>query len=327
MARNKVQLQRLIFIDQAIRAGMQCGALANCSSMASEYEVSYKSIMRDIDYLKNQCDAPIAYDPRRRGFFYTEENYRLPALNISESDLFAISLARKVLRQYENTPLHRQLSRVFLKIEKSLPERVSVDPSWVDERMSVFPESRTAIDPAIWNLVTGALRHNQSLELQYLKPAAETPVARLVDPYHTVSFQGEWYLIGFCHLRREIRTFAISRIRSAGVLDQRFTIPADFSFDKFAGHHFGIFRGDRDYRVQILFESRHHPYVKEREWHRDQCLEPQADGSLLLTFTTNHLFEVKKWVLSWGGGVQVLTPPELVADIRRELQKALQAYD
>jgi predicted DNA-binding transcriptional regulator YafY len=327
MARNKAQLQRLIFIDRAIRSGMRNRRLANCSTMAAEYEVSYKSIMRDIDYLKNQCDTPIAYDPQRRGFFYTEENFRLPAMNISESDLFAISLARKVLRQYENTPLHRKLHQIFRKIENSLPERVSVDPHWVDERMSVFPECRTAIDPEMWDLVAGALRRGQPLKMQYLKPGAGTPVFRRVDPYHSVSFQGEWYLIGFCHLRRQVRTFAISRIQSAAVMDIKFNIPEDFSFEKFAGHHFGIFRGERNYRVEILFEARHRPYVEEREWHQDQRLEPQADDSLLLTFTTNHLFEVKKWILSWGGGVRVLTPPELVSDIKEELRKALRAYD
>jgi len=327
MTGNKTQLQRLIFIDGAIRDGMRSGRLANCRSMAADYEVSSKSIMRDLDYLKNQCDAPIRYDPQRRGFLYTEENYRLPALNISESDLFAITLARKALRQYENTPLHHQLSRIFRKIEKSLPERVSVDPSWVDERMSVFPESRTAIDPEIWELVSSALRHSRRLELQYLKPGGSAPASRLVDPYHAVSFQGEWYLVGFCHLRQAIRTFAISRIKSAGQLAERFAIPDDFDFAAFAGHHFGIFRGDRDYRVEILFEPRHRPYVEEREWHPDQCLELRADGSLLLGFTTNHLFEVKKWILSWGGGVRVLTPPELVDEVRQELRKALRAYD
>lgn len=327
MARNKAQLQRLIFIDQAIRAGMRSGQPTNCSTMAAEYEVSYKSIMRDLDYLKNQCDAPIAYDPQRHSFFYTEENYRLPALTISESDLFAISLARKVLRQYENTPLYLKLSRIFRKIEGSLPEHVSVDPAWVDERMSVFPESRTAINPAVWDTVTATLRRGRRLEMHYLKPGAEMPAARPVDPYHTVCFQGEWYLIGFCHLRREIRTFALSRIQSARALEILFAIPDDFSLEKFAGHHFGIFRGDRDYQVRILFSPRHRPYVEEREWHRGQLLEPQTDGSLLLAFTSNHLFEVKKWVLSWGSGARVLAPAELVEDLRQELQKALQAYN
>jgi predicted DNA-binding transcriptional regulator YafY len=248
-------------------------------------------------------------------------------LDIRESDLFALCLARKVLRQYENTPLHPQLRQIFRKIEKSLPERISVDLSWVDERFSIFPASSTTIAPELWKLVAGALRHSRPLKMLYLKPGATAPAERLVDPYHTVSFQGEWYLLGFCHLRREIRTFAISRIQSVEVLEEHFTIPENFTFEEFARHHFGIFRGDKNYQVQILFAAQHRPYVEERQWHQMQTLEPQADGGLLLTFTTSHLLEVKKWVLSWGGGARVLAPPELVADLREELRKALQAYD
>ena len=65
--KDKTQLLRLVFIDKKIREGMRFGNYANCSSMADEYEVSTKSIMRDIDYLKNQCDAPIEYDPSKKG--------------------------------------------------------------------------------------------------------------------------------------------------------------------------------------------------------------------------------------------------------------------
>jgi len=326
MTGNKVQLQRLIFIDRMIRDGMQSGRLANCTGMAAAYEVSSKSIRRDIDYLKNQCDAPIAYDCRRYGYYYTEENYSLPAMNISESDLFAISLARKTLRQYENTPIYHRLASVFGKIENSLPERISVDPAWVDERMTVFPESRSAMDPVIWDKVAEGLRHSRRLKINYLKPGEESAGDRLVDPYHLVSFQGEWYLVGYCRLRLEVRTFAISRIKAILDTGEEFAIPVDFSFEKFSGHNFGIFRGERDVAVKILFASQHRPYVEEREWHRGQILERQADGGVLLSFPSNHLFEVKRWVLSWGAGVKVLAPQELFTDLREELRKALQAY-
>jgi len=326
MTGNRGQLQRLIFIDRMIREGMQSGKLANCATIAAAYEVSTKSIMRDIDYLKNQGGAPIEYVRRYHGFRYTEESYQLPALQISESDLFALSLARKTMRQYENTPIYQKLVTVFKKIEESLPERVSVDPAWVDERMSVVPESRTAIAPAVWENVAEGLRQCRRLEIHYLKPGTDTAEIRLVDPYHSVSFQGEWYLIGHCHRRRELRTFAISRIRAVRPTTATFTIPADFSAEQFSGRQFGIFRGAGDYRVELLFSPQNRPYVEEREWHREQQVDRGKDGTLKLSFTTTHLFEVQRWVLSWGSGVKVLAPPELAGNVREELRKALQAY-
>ncbi|MBU0480605.1 MAG: WYL domain-containing protein [Proteobacteria bacterium] len=326
MTRNKIQLQRLIFIDQAIREGMRQGVLANRSTMAARYEVSPKSIGRDIDYLKHQMDAPIEYDQQKHGYFYTEETYKLPAISISESDLFAICVARKALKQHENTPVYRKLVSVFRKIEQSLPDKVSVEPSWVDDRMSVLQERGTDIDPATWDKVAEALHHNRRLRLSYLKPGDTAEEEREIDPYHVVNFQGEWYVAGFCHRRRDIRIFALSRIKAAETLKAHFTIPDDFSFARFAGHHFGIFRGEKDHRVEIHFAQKHTPYVLEREWHPEQSITHADDGSVTLSFTSNHLFEVKRWILSWGSGVRVLAPPELVDAVRLELEEALQAY-
>lgn len=327
MPRNKVQLQRLIFVDRHIRKGMKSGNLENCSSMAAAYEVSYKSIMRDIDYLKHQCDAPIEYDAKRHGFFYTEDTWQLPAISISESDLFAICIARKALHQHRNTPIYGKLSSIFDKIENSLPDRVTVSPSWVDDRVSIFDDHRTDIDPQIWDRVAKALHHNKRLLVKYLKPGAEQADTREIDPYHVVNFQGEWYLVGFCHLRQEIRTFAISRIEETCESKEGFSISEDFNFTEFSGSHFGIFRSDEEQEVIISFAKEHAPYVREREWHPQQSIHNEKDGSLVLSFPTNHLFEVKRWIMSWGSGVKVIAPKELQDDIRLETRKVLQAYD
>lgn len=327
MVKNKTQIQRLIFLDGMIRAGMKSGKLANCKTIAAAYEVSYKSIMRDIDYLKNQCDAPIEYDPKRHGFWYKEENFQLPAINISESDLFAICIARKAMEQHKNTPIYRKLVSVFSKIEESLPERISISPAWVNNRISVFNDFQTSIDPLIWDTVAEALQYCRRLKIDYLKPGVKEVSSREINPYHAVSFQGEWYLIGFCHLRQEIRIFAISRIIHAKKLNDVFNIPADFNFEDFTGSHFGIFRDDQHYEVRIHFSAKHSPYILEREWHQGQTIKKQKDGGLTLSFPTNHLFEVKRWILSWGGGVEVLAPEELRLSIRMETQKILQAYD
>lgn len=326
MVKNKTQIQRLIFIDRMIREGMSCGRLANCKTIAAAYEVSYKSIMRDIDYLKNQCDAPISYAPKRHGFYFTEENYQLPAINISESDLFAIYIARKAMEQHKNTPIYRKLVSVFSKIEQSLPDRLSISPAWIDNRISVFSGFQTEINPLIWDTVAEALQHFRRLLISYRKTGAKKSSERQVDPYHAVSFQGEWYLIGFCHLRQEIRVFAISRIVQATKQKTGFTIPADFTFESFTDAHFGIFRGEQHHDVKINFSAKHAPYVLEREWHRNQTIKQLKDGSLVLSFTTNHLFEVKRWILSWGSGVEVIAPQELRSGIHQEIQKTLQAY-
>ncbi len=325
MAKNKTQLQRLVFIDQQIRKGMISGSLVNCSTLAADYEVSTKTIMRDIGYLKYQRDAPIAYDEVAHGYYYTEENYKLPAISLNESDLFAICIARKALRQHENTPVYEKLLSVFDKIDRCLPEKISVSPAWVDDFFTVVPDRQTNFDPAIWETVSHALHKSVSLHITYRKPGDKAAAVRVVDPYHAMSYQGEWYMIGYCHKRRQILTFALSRIRQA-ITGKPFAVQQDFDAGEFVKNRFGVFGGDKEYLVKIRFAKRHAPYVEEREWHYSQKIKKNKDGSLVLSMRVTHLFEIKRWVLSWGSGVRAMQPAVLVREIADELRKSIKEY-
>ena len=326
MGRDKTQLLRLLFVDRKIREGMASGQLANCSSMAAEYEVSTKSILRDIDYLRNQRDAPIAYDDSRRGYYYTEEQYQLPAIDLNESDLFAICIAEEVLVRHENSPVYQRLRTVFDKIEASLPASVSVQPDWLAESLSVVPESQTQIDPKIWATVTDGLRKHFSLLILYERPGAEERTSRRFDPYHIVRCRGEWYLVGHCHLRDALRTLAVSRIWSVELLDQSFVVPDSFDPAVYRGGSFDIFGGAEKYRVRLCFDRNHAPYVMERQWHPEQEIQKDPKGGIVLAFPAADLHGVRQWVLSWGGGVRVLAPDVLAAMVQAELQSALAGY-
>jgi proteasome accessory factor B len=326
MGKDKVQLLRLVFIDQKIREGMQAGNLANCSGMAREYEVSPKTIMRDIDYLKYQRDAPIEYDKSGKGYFYTEENYSLPALTLTESDLFAICIGRNALKQHENTPVYQKLASVFKKIEDSLPEKVSVQPFWVDNKISFIQDPRTHIDFLVWESIAAGLHHNQRLQILYQKPGAEHPQEREVDPYHVLNYQGEWYMIGYCHNRMKILTFAVSRIKKAKQLASACRVAEDFNSEHFIKERFGIFGGESEYEVRIHFAVEHVPYLLEREWHPTQKIEKAVDGGVILSLKVSHLYEIKRWILSWGSGVKALAPKELVKEIEGELKRTLVMY-
>ncbi|MBU0673704.1 MAG: translesion error-prone DNA polymerase V autoproteolytic subunit [Proteobacteria bacterium] len=325
MERNKSQLQRLLFIDQQIRKGMRTGQLTNCAAMAASYEVSAKSIMRDITYLREQCAAPIDYAPSRHGFFYTEENYQLPAINISESDLFAICIADKALRQHQNTPIYSKLTRIFKKIQDALPERITINPDDSNDRMTVVNTPGTRIDPRLWEKVAKALRRKRQLRITYTKPGAKETTSRQVDPYQVISYQGEWYLIGYCHSRKAVRTFAISRINRATILPQTFILPKTFAGEAAIGP-FGIFQGSGHYQVRIRFAAGNAPYIRERQWHPEQEIQDEENGGLLLAFPTEHLYEVLRWVLSFGAGAHVLAPPELVEMVGEELRKGTETY-
>lgn len=321
MSKYKPQHSRLTFIDKKIREGNY----PNISSLAEEWEVSYKTIQRDIEYLRYQLDAPVQYSAKNRGFFYTEEHYRLPAIDIKESDLFGVYLADKLLAQYEGTPIYKSLNSVFEKIEQSLPNKISLDSASDQSKFTVVPPFTTIIDPSIWSTVISALRNDQQIEISYKTPGTD-PKNRKIDPYHAIRFEGDWYIVAFCHLRGDIRTFSISRMVTARETGTVFTVPDGFDFRKISGSHFGLHWNPENTHVKIRFSQYVTDYVTERIWHPTQHISTDENGSIILSLTVNHLFELKKWILAWGEDAQVLEPVFFAEEIAATAEKILKQY-
>ena len=322
MAKFKPQYRRLLFVDRKIREG----GFPNCSSLAKEWEVSRKTIQRDIDYLCYELDAPVKYDQRKHGYYYTESSYRLPAINISESDLFALCVAERALKQFEGTPVHAKLVSVFDRIQQSLPSNSSVDPAWIDERVFVFPEAKASVDLETWDTIADALRLNRRLWVEHRSPGKKATVSREVEPYYLVNFKGEWYLSAMCLLRSQVRTFAVSRITSIRVLEDEFVMPRGFSKEIMFGDSFGIIWNKKRSVVRIRFGATVAPYIEERKWHPQQEIKRKKGGAIELRFETIHLKEVKDWVLSWGSAARVLAPAELKTLVKRELSEMIDSY-
>lgn len=326
MQKFKVQFQRLIFIHRKILNGIRLNRLPNCRTLAQEWEsISRRTILRDIDYMKYQLKAPIEYDRKQHGYYYTDETYQMPMLLMRESDIFAIYLADKVLAQYRNTPLYGILEGIFEKLSAGLPDKIKISPPWLDSRLSFLAEPAPKIDPDVWATVFHALFENRVLEITYLTVGDKNTKQRQLEPYHVFGFRGEWYIVAYCHLRQSIRMFAFSRIAHARTTKEKFVTPEDFGFERFIGDHFGVITGSKKHTIRVRFTGKCAVYAKERQWQPDQVLS-EDKGDTIIEFQTTHTLEVMRWVLSWGSCAKVEGDKEFAEIIKNELSTTLNNY-
>ena len=99
-----------------IHEAIQARRYPNASTLARALEVSPKSIHRDLGFMRDRLNLPLAYDERRFGFFYTQEVGAFPTLQISEGELFALLVAEKAVRQYRGTSFERPLLSALQKV-------------------------------------------------------------------------------------------------------------------------------------------------------------------------------------------------------------------
>ncbi len=327
MSKYKPQHARLLFIDRKIRENRY----PSCLSLAQEWEVTRKTIQRDISYMKYQLDAPIAYIAQQRGYRYTEERYQLPAMEVREGDLFAIYLAEKLLAQYKGTPVHDNLSSVFAKIAQSLPEKVQQPEGQDFSKFTFITEPAARLEAGVWEMVFGCLKKQETLQFAYRSPSvAESTESsfsmRKMDPYHVVRHGSDWYVIGFCHNHDAVRTFNLARMSHARTSGVFFTIPEGFDATVVTDDQFGIYQGETLSWVEVQFSARVAGFIKEKMWHKSQEIKMTESGDLIMRLQVNHRLELQKWVLSWGSDATVLSPESFVTEMRNEVEKMKKKY-
>ncbi|MDR0710341.1 MAG: HTH domain-containing protein, partial [Spirochaetaceae bacterium] len=133
---QKVRTNRILAVDSLIREGKY----PNATAIARRLEVTARTIQRDIEYMRDMYGAPIEYDPARRGYYYSEANFYIKSVPLTEGELFSIALFDQLLDQYRNTPLEEDLRRIFGKIVQSLPENVDVEANFLTGQMSFIPD-------------------------------------------------------------------------------------------------------------------------------------------------------------------------------------------
>lgn len=113
---SKIHWERLLLIHQRIKSG----SCPSASALAAELEASRRTILRDIQFIKDRLRLPVQYDPLRYGFFYNGPADDLPLPPLSEADLFSLLIAHKAIAQYLGTPLEKPLRLAFDKLTRQL---------------------------------------------------------------------------------------------------------------------------------------------------------------------------------------------------------------
>jgi predicted DNA-binding transcriptional regulator YafY len=315
---EKVKANRLLMIDEAIRSGTYPGT----ARLARLTEVNARTIQRDIEFLRDMYGAPIAYDHARKGYYYTEPNFFVKSIVLTEGEMFALALFDQLLEQYRDTPLEENLREIFGKIIQALPNTITVDTLFLNSRVSFIPDHPGSIDRGVFKAVFSALKERKTLAFDYRPLQKTTYMRRTIDPYHAICQRGNWYVIGHCHDKNEPRMFSFSRIRKAAVTKKAFTIPEDFNPHEYFDKQMGVWASKRAaFTVELLVENEIGTYALERRWHETQEVTQREDGKVLVKFSTTQMQEVLRWVLGQGHTVKVLGPPELVGMVREEAKK------
>ena len=286
-----------------------------------------RTVYRDLDALM-YAGFPVTSEKRDgKAYYRFLDTFQMGQVPFTPDELLALAFSEDLLKTLEGTVFHDSIQAALAKVRAGLGPELSGYLERLGDGFRVLPgphKRYAAFHDTIRVLNEGVLE-NRTLSMTYRTGRTGEESTRNIDPYKVWYHGGALYVIGHDHRSEEIRTFAVDRIRAIESTSDDFEIDPSFDFDAYTASSFGVV-AEPTVPIRIRFSAQWASFVGEREWHASQKTEALPNGGLELTMEVGGSQELANWVLSFGGGAEVLEPASLRDEVRASLEAALANY-
>lgn len=316
MSNTATRLITLVFL-------LQSQPNQKAAELAEKLGVSQRTIHRYFEML-DEMGIPIYSERGPYGGFSLVRGYKMPPLVFTLEEAVAIVLGTGIVEEMWGE-LYREAARGALaKLENLLPEEQLREVAWARNSLVATGMNRAdlkAQTPTLEKL-RRAIREHRSVEMNYQSNQVPHPSQRGLDPYALVHRWGWWYVIGFCHVHKEIRTFRVDRIFGVTLSDRTFFVSTDFNLQMYLKNEL---QAQPQVNARLRFESAFANVLSGNQsyW---ETLEPQTDGAIEVTFSAPTLEWAASTALAYGPAVEVLEPRELRGLVTEWLETTVRKY-
>lgn len=294
------------------------GRFHRAEDLARRFEVSRRTIYRDL------VEASVYYAIESQ----TGRGYRLmskanlPPITFTAPEATTLMLGADFVAQAIDSEFRSHAGTATTKIQTVLPHQEVAKVDYLRNSLRFHGTSNAHLDQAL-RVVRTAIVQQVSIQFDYRarfpSRVDDALTARLVDPYSLVHQNGAWYVVGYDHLRGELRNFRLERASNVAITDQPFQRPEEFQP---ALHQVPE---QRTVEVRAFFSAEVADWVREERNFFVSAEQSGFDG-LLVTLRAHREDEVIPWLLQWGRHVRVLEPESVRTAIALEAQALLDAH-
>jgi len=284
------------------------GGKVRSSELAGEFNVSIRSVQRDLDLL-NLTGFPL--DTPEKGVYSFMPGFSLRKLMLTNEEASLLTFFHEIADS-----LGKNFSESFRSLVSKVLAREDSSPFYVK-----LPEIQGPMKslPFIKELEQ-AINESQKVLIKY--EGAKGVEEHKLCPLKLINFEGFWYLLAMPDKKREFRKFRSEKIKGLELLDENFDPPRNIKsvLDRSVNIWFTEHPGEKIV-LEIDKDAAH--YFKKKIYFPDQrIVKEKKDGSLILETHAN-FNEVIRTIIHWIPDIQVIKPKELDTRIRELLNAYL----
>ena len=317
--------ERFYQIDQLLQAGRAVPIERFLETLA----VSRATFKRDLEYMRDRLNAPIEWDRFDGGYRYAEPAggpaFALPGLWFNASEVHALLMMQQLLADLQPGLLEAQVRPLQARL-RALLGSADHSPEEVERRFRLVTAARRRLATRHFETVASATLRRRRLRIAHYSRQSDETTERTVSPQQLVFYRENWYLIAWCHLRDDLRSFAIDAISGAEPLESPARDVDRAVMAEVMESGYGIFSGRDVTWATLRFAPERARWVSAEVWHPQQRGRFDEARRWVLELPYNDPRELLMEVLKHGASVEVLAPDALRGAVAAELRQALACY-
>ncbi|CAK0780264.1 WYL domain protein [Gammaproteobacteria bacterium] len=318
--------ERIYRIDQLLTTH---GYVAR-QDLMDELQISWATLKRDMAHLKSRFNAPITFDHQLGGYRFIENRpgpkYALPGLWFNGDETHALLTMYQLLSELEPgllaphvAPLLSRLKSIVCKDGQAFEE--------VASRIRMVRIGMRRKKPVHFAVVSRATLARKRILVLHYKRSEDHRLERELSPQRLTFYRSNWYLEAWCHLRNDLRQFAIDAMEQVTLLKKPAKEVEPAELDEVYAGSYGIFGGKPKHLAQLRFSPSAARWVANVEWHPHQAGQFDAEGRYILEVPYAEPTELVMDILRHGPNVEVLKPVELRKAVGDALKRAAEVYE
>lgn len=335
MPTNKHAIIRYRTIDRCLR---ERDGQWNWQSLAEEcakeiqiatsqgVSLSERTIKGDLADMRNNeilgYYAPIEYDRKEKSYYYTDAQYAISETPINKADKSSLQEAIDILKQFGGLSEVLGIQSIITKLQHSIDYRVGKTSSSIH-----FDHPLDAPGQEWLYTLYKFISDEIAVKLLY-HAFGRTKKSYIISPYLLKEYNKRWYLIAYHHDTQSIRTFALDRIEDVSDSLSEFVRAENFNGNLYFNDVVGVTVDAAKKKEIIQFKAFgvQVNYFKTRPLHKSQVIIKEEKDWTLFQIELIVNYEIVSELFSYRNNVQVVSPPELVDQVRQEIESMYKRY-
>jgi predicted DNA-binding transcriptional regulator YafY len=289
----------------AILIHLQSKRLVTAQELSDRFEVSLRTIYRDIESLTN-AGVPILGEI---GVGYSMmEGYRLPPVMFTQEEAIAFLMAEKIIDKYADTENNKLFQSALFKVKSVLRNAEKKAVEDIENRISIIKSSEKSIvvDKTI-PLVLRSVIDKEILQITYTVLDASNSKTILIEPIGIFNENGIWNTIAFSHDTGSYRHFRIDRISQIKLTGKPFS-KEHFSLNEYFE---SLKKKETVFKPVISINKNVAHYIEEQKYKYGFVSQQEQGPDIEMTFESTCLQTFSRWFLTIADNAKVLEPKEL----------------